>query len=248
MSFNIIAAILENLAREIFIDRFDFLQQHNVGHGLVQPLGQGRNPGLDPVDIECGDFHAAALCVVWSVVPDGAAQFNGVDRIRLVAIVTIMSDHITIVLGAAVKPDGHASPTLARRARAGAEHWHTVGGIIVLTGGTGLYPPSEAEAAASICMDLGVPMTAISLEVRSRNTFENIAETRCLYPDLSHRSVTLVSDRWHLPRARLIAQIVGIQTRGFPAKSGKVSRSILAIARELIATPLSVLRAIRHKG
>ena len=162
---------------------------------------------------------------------------------------TPMTNHITIVLGAAVLPNGRASATLTRRALAGAEHWHNNGGVIVVTGGVGPDPnlPSEASVAADICLKQGVPMDAILHEDTSRNTFENITETLVIRPDLKSANVTLVSDRWHLPRARLIARIMGIKTRGYAAAPGRLNRTLIAIGREVLATPLSVVRAVRYK-
>ena len=61
MGLDVIAAILEQLAREAFVDGFDLLQNGDVGLRFVEPLGQGVDPRFDPVDVERGDFHGGPL-------------------------------------------------------------------------------------------------------------------------------------------------------------------------------------------
>lgn len=115
-----------------------------------------------------------------------------------------MSAEAIVVLGCPVARDGAATPTLARRARLG-------GGLfaegraprVVLSGGVtrpGL--PSEAAAAATIVRAEGVPPSAIVIEDRSRTTEENARMVRELLGD--GVSIVLVTDRYHLRRARWI--------------------------------------------
>lgn len=57
-----------------------------------------------------------------------------------------------IMLRAAVGPNGLASPTLERRTKhAGAQYLDGQVDRILLTGGIGQNPPSEAHVAAQIC-------------------------------------------------------------------------------------------------
>lgn len=125
-----------------------------------------------------------------------------------------------IVLGAAVWEGGAPSPTLQRRAGHAAALWHRGGvGRIVTTGGIGRHPPAEAIVAARVCMSLGVPEAALRCEDRSTNTFENLAFARPLLPH-PPGPVLLVSDRYHLPRAVLIARLMGLRARTSAAPKG----------------------------
>ena len=67
-----------------------------------------------------------------------------------------------IVPGCAVRADGTPSGALERRTRHAIQLWKegTVQSI-VFTGGIGKYPPSEAEVAAKIATDAGVPSAII---------------------------------------------------------------------------------------
>lgn len=159
-----------------------------------------------------------------------------------------------MVLGAAVHPDGGPSPTLARRARHGAALWRP-GDLLVLTGGVGRHPPSEAEVAATLARGLGVPDAAIREERRSTTTVGNLSETRAL-PGLPPRArFLIVTDRWHLPRALLAARLMGLRAEGSaaPAIPGEVPRlrllrSLLREAAALLPTALRAWRARRPRA
>ncbi|MFK7987668.1 MAG: YdcF family protein [Sandaracinaceae bacterium] len=104
-----------------------------------------------------------------------------------------------IVLGCRVRPDGTASLALARRARHGARLYREgLAPRLVLTGGVGDHPPSEARAAAVIAMEEGVPESAIVLEDASTSTDENAREAAAR---IDARRVLVVSDAYHTYRA-----------------------------------------------
>lgn len=114
-----------------------------------------------------------------------------------------------LILGAAVWRDG-PSPTLRRRTLHGAALFHAGrGDVVIPCGGLGRFPPSEAEAMAAMLRAAGVPDAAIRLEDTSTNTVENIRNAVALLG--SKRDVLIVSDAYHLPRARLIARREGLR-------------------------------------
>lgn len=104
-----------------------------------------------------------------------------------------------VVAGCKVRPDGTASPALARRARLAAALWKRgIGRTILLTGAGS--PRSEAAAAADVVIAAGVPESAVVLEEVSTSTAENAREAaRCL-PGV--RRVVVVSDDYHGTRCR----------------------------------------------
>ena len=119
---------------------------------------------------------------------------------------------VALVLGAAVWAGGQPSPTLARRAR------HAAGlylsgeiDVIVGCGGLGDHPPTEARAITTLCRAAGVPETALAEENTSTSTRENLTNALPLLARLEPRSVTIVTDPYHAPRARLIARQLGMK-------------------------------------
>jgi uncharacterized SAM-binding protein YcdF (DUF218 family) len=116
-----------------------------------------------------------------------------------------------VILGAAVWLGGRPSPKLARRTAEGARQWHAgAGRVVVPCGGTGRHPPAEAEVMRALLLAAGVPDAAIHPETASASTAQNLRNARAILRDLGIDRVCLVSDRWHLPRARLIARRLGL--------------------------------------
>ncbi len=112
---------------------------------------------------------------------------------------------------------------------------------IVVTGGGG--PPSEAEAMRGLLRAAGVPDGAVIPEGRAANTFENLIFARALLPP--DTAVTIVSSRWHLPRARLIAAILGWRVAASgPRGTAPRPAAIRAALREVAAVPPSAMRAL----
>lgn len=151
-----------------------------------------------------------------------------------------------IVLGAAVWPGGVASPTLRRRASHAARLAMQTGARVITTGGTGKHPPAEAWVAAEICRGLGVPDDRILRESASTSTYENLAFAARLMPAGS--PVIIVTDRYHLPRARLTAWAIGLAASGScPPEGGGQTlrrRRLWYLAREAIALPVTALRLL----
>lgn len=139
-----------------------------------------------------------------------------------------------VVLGCRVGPDGAASPALARRTRHAVALWRAgKAPRIVFTGGVGEHPPSEAEAAAKIARDLGVPHHAILMENASTSTEENAQfAAEQLGAD---RRVLVVTDSYHVFRservfARRFAEARAVGSLG--ARSVRVRgalREVLAV-------------------
>lgn len=110
--------------------------------------------------------------------------------------------HAIIVAGCAVGPDGRASRALRRRTTLAVRHWKAGRAPrIVLTGGVGRHPPSEARAAAVVCRELGVPEEALVLEEHSTTTEENARFATAL---VGRGRVLVVSDSYHALRCRLL--------------------------------------------
>ncbi|WGH80042.1 YdcF family protein [Jannaschia ovalis] len=150
-----------------------------------------------------------------------------------------------IVLGAAVRPDGAPSPTLRLRVEHAAGLYHDGRvQVICTTGGRGRHGPPEAQVAARLLRERGVPLAAIRIEDRSTDTLGNIAEALMLRPEGA--ALLLVSSRWHLPPARLVAAALGVPAQASgPRGAAPWPATIRAASRELAATPPSLARAWR---
>lgn len=151
---------------------------------------------------------------------------------------------IALILGCAVLPDGTPSPTFALRIDHGAGLYRS-GRVsrICVTGGRGRHGPPEAHVARDRLIATGIPSDRLLVEDNSVSTVENIALAA---PMVRGASVVLVSSRWHLPRAWLVARLLGLDaaTSG-PRGTVSARKTLTAILREVAATPSSVVRAVR---
>lgn len=148
-----------------------------------------------------------------------------------------------LILGAALWPGGRPSPTLARRTAHGAALYHA-GGVarLICCGGLGRHGPAEAEVMAGLLRAAGVPETAIGLEAGSATTRENIGLALRHFPEIAHRPVVIVTDRYHAPRARIIARALGLKVRADCPAHRAGARAVLREGAALLKTAWWIAR------
>ena len=158
-----------------------------------------------------------------------------------------------VVLGAAVWPGGKPSPTLKRRAEHGADLLSKEEAqIAILSGGLGRNPPSEAQVMHDIFCEKGISNKRLLFEDQSTNTFENVAMSAALLRKHGFNAVIVVTDPYHLPRARMCFRYLGFRVDGSAPPRGKhktaLRRTLWSWIRELIALPyyrLTLSRRLR---
>jgi uncharacterized SAM-binding protein YcdF (DUF218 family) len=152
-----------------------------------------------------------------------------------------------VVLGCALSADGRASPALRRRVDRAVELYRTGAAPRLVLSGGGAGRRAEAEAMRELALHGGVPPGGLLVEARSRNTFENAAETAALLGAAGLSRVWLVSEAYHLPRAAMLFRLAGLTVVGTAAPPRRPLRRELRLRlREALATPLSALRGWRH--
>lgn len=162
-----------------------------------------------------------------------AAHFAGLQD-------TTEQADVIIVLGSGLRKDGRPGPALARRTRHGADLWHKgIAPLVLCTGGQSeYYPRTEAAACREILLAAGLPAGAILMEERSRSTEENAIYSKRILDEMQLARVVLVSDSYHMLRARWIFSMQGIQTFASPVTSGRIRDPRVypfSLAREFIA-------------
>lgn len=89
---------------------------------------------------------------------------------------------------------------------------------LVISGGEGQYGIAESALMARLARQLGVPAAAITLEARSRSTWQNAQFTRELEPVVDQR-IWLVTSALHMPRALYAFREAGFDACAWPADS-----------------------------
>jgi len=127
---------------------------------------------------------------------------------------------VIIVLGAAVWTGERPSPSLnARVQHAITLYRQGIAPRLILCGGVGSHPPSEAEVMRRLAISAGVPADALVLEDRSHSTEESLINAKMLMDARGWRTAVIVSDPFHLYRAELMARELGMEAYGSGALS-----------------------------
>ncbi|EAR51230.1 hypothetical protein OG2516_14486 [Oceanicola granulosus HTCC2516] len=152
-----------------------------------------------------------------------------------------------LILGAAVWPHG-PSPTLRRRTLHAAGLYHAGRGrLLIPCGGQGRHGPPEAEVMRALLLGAGVPDAAILQERRSTSTWENLLFARPLLAAQGETRVLIVTDRYHVPRARLAARRMGLTAAGAPPplRGSHVPTQLRQALREVPALVWYAMRPLR---
>ena len=127
-------------------------------------------------------------------------------------------DSMIVVLGAQVRAGGRPSRALAARVRhAGDMYRRGEAGTILVSGGVGEHPPSEASIMADILSGMGVPREKILLEAASLSTRHSAHHVAVLARERGLRRVTLVTDPLHCVRAASAFRAEGLEVAAEPA-------------------------------
>lgn len=125
---------------------------------------------------------------------------------------------IVVVLGARVLPGGSPSPALRARIEKAVELYHQgIAPRLLFSGGVGVNPPSEARVMKELAVRLGVPEEACLLEEQSHSTEQNARFSTEVLRSLGAKSVVVVSDPYHLLRARQYFRLHGFEVATSPA-------------------------------
>lgn len=144
---------------------------------------------------------------------------------------------VGIVLGARVRPDGAPTQSLARRT-AHAIALYQAGQVrALIVSGDGGLGVSQAVVMARLCHTAGIPAADVVIEPKARSTEDNI---RFALPHLAQfgtRRVILISDAYHLPRARLVAWRLGLQAQGASPgwRALSLRQNLRMVPREVVA-------------
>lgn len=144
---------------------------------------------------------------------------------------------VAVVLGTEVVEGGKPSGPLRARALHAARLYEAGEvGTVVVTGGTGKYPPSEAEVAAGVLRAAGVPGAAIVEERQARSTRESAWFVPALLEERKHpAAVVVVTDPLHCVRAvRAFREAGLLSTVASPAYGSPMWRGARARRGQLV--------------
>ncbi|SOC36479.1 YdcF family protein [Ureibacillus acetophenoni] len=149
------------------------------------------------------------------------------------------SNDYLIILGAKVKPSGIPSLSLQNRLETAIDYLEQYEHVqIIVSGGQGSdEPATEASVMAKYLMEAGIDPLRIQLEEKSTSTYENLLFSKELLPEGVNK-VTIVSNDFHLTRAKYLANIVGLEADviGAPTPKSVKTQSLIRERLALLKT------------
>lgn len=128
-----------------------------------------------------------------------------------------------VLLGGGTNGGGQLSPRGTTRAVTAALLALELRLPVITTGGARVAgTPTEAELAARLLVDLGVPSEAVRREDRSRTTWENATRVRDLAPAVP---LILVTSALHMTRAVASFRAVGLEVIPAPSDRAALQRT-----------------------
>jgi uncharacterized SAM-binding protein YcdF (DUF218 family) len=133
---------------------------------------------------------------------------------------------VIIVMGAA-EYSGHPSPVLKSRLdHALALYSRQLAPLIMTTGGAGGDPQfTEGTVGRAYLIDRGIPPERIIVESEGESTLYSIAAAAEIMRRMGLHSCDLVSDGYHIFRAKHMMQSEGIAVYGSPREGAPMSRT-----------------------
>ncbi|GLC89485.1 YdcF family protein [Lysinibacillus piscis] len=117
-----------------------------------------------------------------------------------------------IVLGAKVKPGGVPSLSLKNRLEVAAQYLQQHPHVnVIVSGGQGAdEEQTEASVMLSYLQNKGIERQRIIVEDQSTSTYENLLFSKKLLPE-GTTHITIVSNDFHLRRARYLADVLDLK-------------------------------------
>lgn len=138
-----------------------------------------------------------------------------------------------IVLGASVKPDGTPSDILADRLEVAADLYLSgAAPAIIASGDNRTSHYNESDAMKRYMVSLGVPENAIYVDHAGYDTYATMYRAASSF---GARNVMVVTQAYHLYRALMIGNMLGMQTIGVAADKGSYDDQARYSLRDVIA-------------
>jgi SanA protein len=160
---------------------------------------------------------------------------NKIDTVE-----TTKGSRAAIVFGAGLQRDGSPSPVLRDRVQTAADLYFA-GKVekLLMSGDNRFIDYNEPGAMQAYAISLGVPEDAIVLDYAGRRTYDTCYRAKYIF---GLEEAILVTQKYHMPRALITCNSIGITARGVAAdvRQYRISSRIIWNVRELPATVVAL--------
>lgn len=150
---------------------------------------------------------------------------------------------VAIILGAKSYKGTSYNPCLVSRVKTGVV-LYTKGQVsnLLFSGGTDREDgKNEAETMKKISLEYGASESAILLETEATSTYENLVNSKKILEDKGLKNVIIVSEPFHIARARLMARSIGINAMYQAASDSPCWTRWKYLSRYFLKEPISIL-------
>jgi SanA protein len=136
------------------------------------------------------------------------------------------SDRVAIIFGAGLRRDGTPTAVLRDRVETGVQLYFD-GNVekLLMSGDNSLVEYNEPEAMRQYALDLGVPEQDIVMDYAGRRTYDTCYRAKSIF---ELESAILVTQKFHLPRALFLCNVLGVEATGVEAANNYyLKRSLL---------------------
>jgi vancomycin permeability regulator SanA len=150
---------------------------------------------------------------------------------------TLPAHHVALVFGAGLNGAGGPSAVLYDRVATGVA-LDRAGKVakLLMTGDNSQVDYNEVGVMRQTALDLGVPATDIVLDYAGFRTYDSCYRARDVF---GLRAATLVTNRFHLPRALYTCQALGLDVVGVDADRRPYAGTAYWTVREVLALPVA---------
>lgn len=153
---------------------------------------------------------------------------------------SVLHRPIAIIFGAGLQRDGTPSPVLRDRVETAARLYNA-GKVdkLLMSGDNRFVNYNEPGAMRDYAVSLGVPEEDIVLDYAGRRTYDTCYRARHIF---NVKEAILVTQNFHMPRALITCNNLGVETVGVPAANARFLRRyyIYWNIRELPATTVAM--------
>lgn len=142
---------------------------------------------------------------------------------------------VGLVLGNTVEADGRPSARLRARLDAAVRLYH-LGYInpVIVSGGIDPSGHDEAEVMRDYLVEQGVPSTSILMDNGGADTYESARRTAQTMRERGWKQVCVVSQYFHVPRARLALKRFGVRRVASGSARFVEWRDLYSVPREVL--------------
>ncbi len=163
-------------------------------------------------------------------------------RGKIYSVTNVPKRDVAIVFGAGVYQDGTPTPFLESRLLAGIKLYDAgKARVLVMSGDNRTTHYNEPAAMKRYAVTHGVPARAVVLDYAGYDTYDTCYRVHNLF---GVDSAILVTHGYHLPRAMLTCNSLGIKSVGVKADRSNISFSKNYLAREVLSINKSAVQLI----